>query len=108
MNRALIVLLATVGAAAAADYIVGWQPSPSAGDPVHEPIVYRVYKAEGGETNFWHVDGTEIRFRRPTNGAVRIWITTLNGSHIESGPSEVLTYETSERPNAPVNLRMTR
>lgn len=104
--KALLIVTGLTLSAAAADFVVGWQPSPSAGDPVHEPIVYRVYKVENGETNFWHVDGTEIRFRKPTNGAVRIWVTTRNGSHVESEPSEVLTYETSERPNAPQNLRL--
>lgn len=106
--RALLIVLGLTVSAATADYIVGWEPSPSAGDPVHEPIVYRVYKAEGGATNFWHVDGTSVQFRQPTSGPVRIWITTLNGAHVESGPSEVLTYEPGGQPNPPVNLRMTR
>lgn len=105
MKPWLIVFAATVSVAAA-DYIVGWQPSPSAGDPVHEPIVYRVYKAEAGVTNFWHVDGTEIRFPKPTNGPVRIWIATRNGAHVESEPSAVLTYDPGEMPNPPQNLRL--
>lgn len=107
MKRGLIVLGLTVSVAAA-DFVVSWDASTSAGDPVHEPIMYRVFKVEGGRTNFFHVDGTRITFRDPTNAAVKIWVVTVNGLHKESGPSEVLTYPEVGPPNAPVNLRITR
>lgn len=105
MRAGLLALALTVGFAAA-DYVISWGPSPSAGDPVHEPIVYRVYKSEGGATNYWHVDGTSIQFKQPSTGSARIWITTVNGKHSESAASEVLTYSPGETPNPPQNLRL--
>ena len=110
MRRGFPLVILGLGViASGSDFIIGWEPSPSATDPVHMPTTYRVYKAESGETNFWHTDETQIRFRNPTNGAeIRIWVTTLNGTHDESEPSDVLTYDPAERPNAPQNLRLIR
>lgn len=110
MRRGAPLMVLALGLiASGSDFIIGWEPSPSATDPVHMPTTYRVYKAENGATNFWHTDDTQIRFRNPTNGAeIRIWVTTLNAVHDESEPSDVLTYDTGERPNAPQNLRMIR
>lgn len=106
MRAWFLIWVTVVAAAGAADYVVNWSPSPSAGDPNQEPITYRIYKAENGATNYWHTDEPSYRFRVPTGGVVRIWVTTLSGTHTESAASEVLTYQPGTPPNAPEKLRL--
>lgn len=107
MIRWILALILTAGLATA-DYVIGWIPSSSAGDPRHEPITYRVFKFENGVTNHWDTYETNMTFKPVTNGLARIWVVTVNGNLQESEPSAVLTYPVQETPNAPENLRLTR
>ena len=104
--RFAVLILCLAVCTAMADYVVSWSHGPLEQNPAYEPSEYRIYKVEGGQTNEWSTRETMLRFADPTNGPVKIWVTVYTGDHRESDPSEVLTYDPSEIPNAPQNLRL--
>ncbi|HEY4744415.1 MAG TPA: hypothetical protein VIH45_07130, partial [Desulfuromonadaceae bacterium] len=81
-------LPARVAGVVAADRVVSWQPNPE-----KDVRGYAIYKKGFLGVAQKLADVKETRWRNDDRGKVELYITAVDGSGLESEPSETVTFE---------------